>query len=158
LHQHSLTRELPYAPEDVFELVADVTSYPRFVRWITEMRTWGRRELAPGLHRVDAQATVRFGLVTERFSTRVTADRDALTVDVALISGPFKQLENHWRFAARPGGCELMFEIDFELNSHLLERLLAANFDRAAAALVGCFEARADELYGGGQWKRPTGS
>jgi coenzyme Q-binding protein COQ10 len=152
LHQHRLTRELPYAPEDVFDLVADVESYPQFVRWITSMRTWGRREWAPGLVRVDAEATVRFGVVTERFSTRVTLDREALSVDVALISGPFKRLENHWRFAARPGGSELMFEIDFELNSPLLERLLAANFDRAADALVNCFEARANQLFGGEAW------
>jgi coenzyme Q-binding protein COQ10 len=158
LHQHRLTRELPYAPEEVFELVADVRSYPQFVRWISELRTWGRRELAPGVERLDAEATVRFGPLSERFATRVNIDRPALAVDVALISGPFKRLENHWRFAARPGGSQLSFEIDFEFTSHLLEGLLAANFDRAADTLVRCFEVRADQLYGGGEWTRPTGS
>jgi coenzyme Q-binding protein COQ10 len=158
LHRHVVTRELPYAPEDLFDLVADVKSYPQFVRWITEMRTWGHRGAGADVETLDAEAKVRFGPVRERFSTRVTLDRPALAVDVALISGPFKRLENHWRFAARPGGSELSFEIDFAFNSHLLERLLAANLDRAAAALVRCFEVRADQLYGDGKWQRPTGS
>ena len=158
MHRHRLTRQLPYAPEELFDLVADVRSYPQFVRWITELRTWGHRQLGPGVETLDAEARVRFGPVSERFATRVTLDRPRLAVDVARISGPFRRLENHWRFAARPGGAELSFEIDFEFHSHLLERLLAANFDRAAATLVHCFEVRADQLYGGGEWKRPTGS
>jgi coenzyme Q-binding protein COQ10 len=38
--------------------------------------------------------------------------------------------------------------IDFEFGSRLLQALLAVNFERAVAMLVGCFEARAKALYG----------
>ena len=155
---HRLTRDLPYAAEDLFDLVADVESYPKFVRWIVELRAWNRRALAEGVSSLDAEAKVRFGPLSERFSTRVTIDRPRLAVDVTLLSGPFHRLENHWRFGPRPGGAQLAFEIDFEFRSGLLERLLAVNFERAASTLVRCFEVRAAELYGGMEWKRPTGS
>ena len=155
---HCLTRVLPYSAEDLFDLVGDVETYPKFVRWITTLRAWNRREAGEGVTTLDAEAKVRFGPLTERFSTRVRLDRPHLTVDVALISGPLRHLENHWRFEPRTGGAELTFEIDFDLKSALLSRLLATNFERAAAQLVHCFEVRAAELYGGSGWKRPTGS
>jgi coenzyme Q-binding protein COQ10 len=155
---HRLTRDLPYPAEDLFDLVADVESYPRFVPWITELRTWNRRAESLGVTTLDAEAKIGFGPFGERFSTRVRMARPNLAIDVTLLSGPFHRLENRWRFEPRPGGAQLAFEIDFELRSALLERLLAANFERAAATLVRCFEARAAELYGGNEWKRPTGS
>jgi coenzyme Q-binding protein COQ10 len=91
---------------------------------------------------------VRFAIVHERFSTRVRLDEPALAIDVSLLEGPFRRLENRWRFASRPGGAWLSFEIDFEFRSRLLDRLLAVNFHRAVNRLVGCFEARAKTLYG----------
>ena len=93
---------------------------------------------------------MRFGLLRERFSTRVRLDRPSLAIDVTLLSGPFRRLENRWRFAPQAtADAELGFEIDFEFSSRLLDTLLAANFHRAAATLVGCFETRAAQLYGG---------
>ena len=38
--RHELTRLIAYTPEQVFALVGDVSSYPQFVPWITDMRTW----------------------------------------------------------------------------------------------------------------------
>ncbi len=147
--RHHLTRNLPYSPEQLFDLVADVESYPKFVRWIETLRAWNRRPAGEGITRLDAEARVRFGPLRERFSTGVTLDRPRMAIDVNLLSGPFRRLENHWTFRPRDGGAELGFDIDFEFRSTLLKALLAANFHRAAETLVGCFETRAAELYGG---------
>ena len=146
--RQGLTRRLPYTPEQLFALVGDVEQYPRFVRWVTALRTWNRRESTDGSILLDAEAKVRFSVIRERFSTRVKLDPQALAIDVALLSGPFKRLENHWRFEAVGDGAELHFEIDFEFGSRFLETLLAANLERAIAKLVACFEDRAKELYG----------
>ncbi len=146
--RHGLTRVLPYTPEQLFELVGDVERYPQFVRWITDLRTCNRRQGGEGITLFDAEAKVKFSIVRERFSTTVRLDRTALAIEVGLLSGPFRRLRNHWRFKPHPGGAELIFEIDFEFGSPLLERLLAANLERAAAKLVVCFERRARVLYG----------
>ncbi len=146
--RHSLTRILPYTPAQLFALVGDVERYPQFVPWVTRLRTWNRRSDGEGITLVDAEAEVGFSIVHERFSTRVRLDEPALAIDVDLISGPFRRLQNRWRFAPHPRGCELTFEIDFDFKSRLLQALLAANFHHAVERLVGCFEARAKHLYG----------
>jgi len=146
--RHSLTRILPYTPEQLFQLVGDVDRYPQFVPWVTRLRSWNRRSDEERVTLLDAEADVGFAIVRERFATRVRLDAPALTIDVDLISGPFRYLKNRWRFAPHPKGCELTFEIDFEFKSRLLQTLLAANFHYAVERLVGCFEARARALYG----------
>jgi coenzyme Q-binding protein COQ10 len=156
--RHRLIRRLPYAPQALFDLVGDVEAYPQFVPWISGLRAWNRRQEGDGVITLDAEAEVKFAVIRERFATRVRLDRPRLVIDVNLLSGPFRRLENRWLFALAPGGAELTFDIDFEFRSHLLERLLAANFERAADRLVSCFERRADQLYGGDRWKRPIGS
>ncbi len=146
--RHSLTRVLPYAPGQLFALVGDVERYPEFVRWVSALRTWNRREDGEGIVLLDAEAEVHFSIVRERFSTRVRLDEPSLAIYVDLLSGPFRKLENRWRFKPHPTGAELLFEIDFEFGSRLLERLLTANFQRAVTRLVACFERRAKALYG----------
>jgi coenzyme Q-binding protein COQ10 len=146
--RHALTRRLPYSPRQLFDLVGDVERYPAFVPWITDMRTWGRRDSGDGLTTFDAEAKVRFTLIRERFCTRVKLDAPALAIDADLISGPFRRLQNRWRFAPAAEGAELSFGIDFEFGSRLLEGLLMANFERAVAKLIDCFERRAEALYG----------
>ncbi|MGI8840130.1 MAG: type II toxin-antitoxin system RatA family toxin [Caulobacteraceae bacterium] len=146
--RHRLTRVLPYTAGQLFDLVGDVERYPQFVRWVTALRTWNRREEGEGVTLLDAEAQVKFSVIRERFSTRVRLDRAAMAIDVDLLSGPFRKLENRWRFKPHAAGAELAFDIDFDFGSRFLERLLAANFEKAAVKLVGCFERRAKELYG----------
>jgi len=145
--RHSLTRLLPYRPDQLFDLVGDVERYPDFIPWVTRLTASNRRADGLGVEVLDAAAEVGFSIVHERFSTRVRLDEPALAIDVDLISGPFRRLSNRWRFREHPKGVELRFEIDFEFKSRLLERLLAANFQRAVSRLVRCFEDRARALY-----------
>jgi coenzyme Q-binding protein COQ10 len=146
--RHQLTRILPYTPQQLFELVGDVERYPEFVPWVLRLHTRNRRPDEQGVTRLDADAEVGFSIVHERFSTTVRLDEPALSIDVDLLSGPFRRLKNRWRFKPHPRGAELSFEIDFEFKSRLLEGLLRANFHRAVNRLVGCFEDRAKVLYG----------
>lgn len=146
--RHQVTRTLPYTPEQLFSLVGDVEKYPDFVPWISSLRTWNPRQLGEGVDTVDAEASVGFAFLTERFSTRVTRDAVKREIAVDLLSGPFRRLENRWRFSPDPAGTRVEFEIDFLFKSRLLEALLAANFHHAVGRLMACFDARAKALYG----------
>ena len=148
--RHQLTRVLPYTPDQLFALVGDVERYPEFVPWITALRTWNKHDLGQGVTQLDAEAQVGFAVLKERFSTRVRRDAAARTISVDLISGPFRKLENRWRFVEHPAGCAIEFEIDFAFRIPLLGRVLDANFDRAVEKLISCFDERARVLYGAG--------
>lgn len=145
---HRVTRILPYAPDQLAVLVADVRAYPDFVPWVTSMRTWNAREEAPGVDLLDAEAGVGFSFLKERFSTWVRHDRNAPMVEVGLIRGPFRSLKNRWEFHPVAGGTRVEFMIDFAFKSRLLDTMLHANFDRAVNALIRCFEAEAAKRYG----------
>lgn len=145
---HRLTRILPYKPEQLAELVADVEAYPRFLPWITSMRVWNKRTEPDGARMLDAEAGVGFAMVREKFSTWVRHDHHAHVVEVGLIRGPFKHLKNRWTFHPDPKGARLEFMIDFAFKSRMLDMMLQANFDRAVRSLIKRFEERAAELYG----------
>lgn len=147
MHRHVVTRVLPYSPEQLFTLVGDVETYPQFVPWITGMRTWNGRVDGP-VSTVDAEAQVGFSFLKEKFATRVRRDAEHLTVDVSLLYGPFKRLSNQWRFTPLGDETSIEFVIDFAFKSRMLDAMLAANIDRAAGKLIGCFEARAAAIYG----------
>lgn len=146
--RHSVVRHLPYAPEQLFALVGDVDAYPQFVPWIRTMRTWNKRETAPGVSELDAEVSVGFSFLKERFSTHVRRDANSREITVSLLSGPFRRLRNQWRFSPHTTGAQVDFDIDFEFKSRLLESFLAANFHHAVDRLIACFEARAQALYG----------
>ena len=146
--RHQVSRTLAYTPAQLFALVGDVERYPDFVPWIASLRTWNRRRLGDGVDVLDAEAAVRFAIVRERFSTRVTRDANQGEISVSLLHGPFRKLQNRWRFLDDPAGCRVEFEIDFLFKSGLLDKLLAANFHHAVDKLMNTFEARAAKLYG----------
>ena len=146
--KHSVERVLPYRPEQLFDLVGDVRDYPKFIPWISAIRVGRERREGDGVSVLDADASVGFSVIKERFSTRVRRDVSALGIEVRLISGPFKTLVNHWRFEAHPSGAKILFDIEFEFKSKLLDLMLRANFDYAVRRLIGCFEDRAKALYG----------
>ena len=146
---HRVTRILPYTPDQLLDLVANVRAYPEFVPWVTSMRVWNEREEGPDVTLLDAEAGVGFAVLREKFSTWVRRDENRNVVEVGLIRGPFKHLKNRWEFHPHPDGARLEFMIDFAFKSRMLDMMLSANFDRAVNALIRCFEARARALYGG---------
>jgi coenzyme Q-binding protein COQ10 len=145
---HRVTRVLPYEPQQLAALVADVAAYPDFVKWVSAMRVWNAREEGAGVTLVDAEAQVGFSFLKERFSTWVRHDRNLPRVEVGLIRGPFRHLKNRWDFHEDPKGTRLEFMIDFAFKSPILNAMLQANFDLAVGKLIASFEAEAARRYG----------
>lgn len=141
--RHSETRHLPYTPEQLFDLVADVEKYDEFLPWVVAVRI---RSSSPEV--TVADLVVGFNAFKERFTSRVTKDRpDHIVVDY--IEGPLKYLKNEWRFErAADGGTNLHFSVDFAFKSRIFETLAGQLFDRALRRMTNAFEQRAAALYG----------
>src|SRR5947209_17624582 len=139
---HAEQRVLPYSPEQLFALVADIERYPEFLPWCRAARV---RERRPDL--IVADLIIGFRMFRERFTSRVVLDRPR-RIDVAYTEGPFRYLNNHWTFTPVAGGCRVGFFVDFEFKSRLLQRLIEVLFGEAVRRMVGAFERRARDLYG----------
>lgn len=140
---HAEQRRLPYTQRELFDLVASVERYPEFLPWCTAARI--TRRDGNVFH---ADLVVRFKVFQERFVSKVTLHPDSL-IDVEYINGPFRYLNNHWRFIeADDGGCTIDFYVDFEFRSKVLRKLIGLLFNEAVSRMVGAFETRANQLYG----------
>lgn len=141
--RHSETKHLPYTPEQLFALVADVGRYHEFLPWVTAVRIKSDSETE-----MVADLIVGFNAFKERFTSKVTKERPS-HIHVEYVDGPLKYLKNEWRFDATPeGGTNVYFSVDFAFKNRLFEALAGQMFDRALRRMTGAFETRADELYG----------
>ena len=141
--RHSETKHLPYTPEQLFELVADVARYDEFLPWVVAVRVRSASE-----QETVADLVVGFNAFKERFTSRVMKHRpDRICVDY--IEGPLKFLHNEWKFdRTDDGGTNVSFSVDFAFKSRLFETLAGAMFDRALRRMTAAFEQRAAALYG----------
>ena len=139
---HAEKRTLPYTPEQMFELVADVAKYPEFLPWCVaaKVRTRAETELV-------ADLTIGFGPFRETFSSRVALDRPRHAT-VKYENGPFRYLNNKWTFDPAPGGCVVSFFVDFEFRSRLLQAAIGVVFNEAVRRMVNAFLTRARSVYG----------
>jgi len=140
---HAESRVVPYRPEQLFDLVADVGQYPRFLPWCVGARV-RRRDTEEML----ADLTIGFGPFRESFTSRVGLIRPGHIL-VRYEDGPFRYLRNHWRFQAVDAGTEVDFSVDFAFRSRLLEAAIGVVFQDAVRRMVDAFIRRAETVYGG---------
>jgi len=135
-------RQLPYSPEQMFDLVSDVGSYREFLPWVVATRVRKNSETE-----MLADMVVGFKSIRESFTSRVTKERPH-EINVHYVDGPLSDLDNRWLF--KPYGlesCEVEFFVDFTFKNKMFERIAGQYFDRAFRMMVAAFEKRAAELY-----------
>jgi len=145
--RHSETKVLPYAAQQMYGLVADVESYPKFLPWTAAARTRSRRAIKGG-EVMEVDLVISFKVFRERFGSRVTLWPEAKKIDTEYLDGPFRYMRSNWAFRDVPGGCEVDFMVDFEFRNAILQRIIGVVFNEAMHRVVRAFEARAAELYG----------
>lgn len=132
-----------HSAQQMFSLVSDVESYPRFLPWCDTARV---AERAPG--RTVATLRINFRGLKEEFTTE-NRDRPGESIDLKLVAGPFRSLEGGWRFTPlSAGACKVELNLRYEFASGLLDRVVGKVFDEIASSLVDAFARRADQLYG----------
>ena len=143
--RHTETRHLPFTPEQLFDLVADVGRYQEFLPWVAAVRIRSDSEAE-----TVADLVVGFRALKETFTSRVHKRRPH-EIEIDYVEGPVKYLHNTWKF--RPDGQDgtlLDFCVDFAFRSRIFEAIAGQMFDRALRRMIGAFEDRAHALYGAG--------
>lgn len=136
-----------YSPEEMFNLVTDVASYPQFLPWCDRASVQSRDDTG-----MTAQVGISFSGIRQSFTTRNT-HVPGREVHMQLIDGPFSQLEGQWKFQPVGEGdqraCRIEFELRYGFSNIALATLIGPVFDRIAGSMVDAFVKRAEEVYGG---------
>ena len=138
---HAERRALPFSPEQMYNLVADVERYPEFLPWCRAARVTSREG-----NIIHADLVIGFKMFRERFTSKVTLT-PCDEIHVEYIKGPMRHLNNHWRFEPHEKGCIIDFYIDFEFRSRLMQKAIGLLFNEAVRRMVSSFETRAHALY-----------
>lgn len=139
---HHDSHTSPYAPEQLFALVADVEKYPEFLPWCRAARITER-----GDGYFIADLVISFSHITEQYTSRVELTPPE-RITVTMMKGPFHHLYNEWVFSPCADGTNIGFSLDFAFKNKLLDKLIGGLFTRATEKMSTAFLARADALYG----------
>ena|SRR5690554_575268 len=146
--KHETIRRVNHTPAQMFDLVAAVDTYPEFLPWCEALAVHSRKE-RDGVTILVADMTVGYKALRETFTSQVVLKPEESVIDVRYIDGPFRFLQNRWRFeAVGEGQTDIHFFIEYEFKSRMLGMLMGAMFDRAFKMFAEAFERRADEIYG----------
>jgi len=141
--KHLEQKHLPYTPEQMFELVADVGRYQEFAPWCIASRI-NIRESEDVFY---ADLVVGYKMFRERFSSKVILERPH-EISIEYLKGPLKNLKNRWQFIQQPdNSCLIDFSVEFEFGNVALQALANMFFNEVVKRMVSAFETRANELY-----------
>lgn len=144
MHRVERSVLVPYSAEQMFDLVAAVPDYPRFLPWCAAAR---QRRLEDGA--VDATLDIDYRGVRTRFTTRNEHLRPQL-IRMQLRDGPFRRLHGQWSFVPLGDeGCKVHLNLHYQFAHGLLGRAVAPVFEGIAVALVDAFGRRAQALFEG---------
>jgi len=133
-----------YSAEQMFDLVNDIESYPKFLHWCGGARIDVRQGST-------IEATLDIGVLgfQRSFRTRNTLTRPQ-RIAIELVSGPFRRLRGEWRFAPSAGsGTDVSLSLAFEVTLSPFGVVFARVFEELAGSQMTAFIERARTLYGG---------
>jgi ribosome-associated toxin RatA of RatAB toxin-antitoxin module len=139
-----------YSAQQMFDLVSDVASYPKFLPWCDKAQVLQKH--AEGQ---TAEISLNFKGLKQSFSTRNTHVKhgDGTLEDrLQLVKGPFSKLDGVWRFS--PVGdislssCKIELELSYDFDNAAMAALVGPVFNKIAASLVDAFVQRAESVYG----------
>ncbi|NCP62823.1 MAG: type II toxin-antitoxin system RatA family toxin [Alphaproteobacteria bacterium] len=134
---------LPFTPKQLYDIVLDIEKYPDFLPWCTRSEIIERLDEEGKLY---ASVSAGYALYSETYLSKVFF-QDAKRIEATYIEGPFKNLHTLWLFNEHPKGCELLFSVDFEFETGLLNTVAKHMFTQVTEKMVEAFIQRAHALY-----------
>ncbi|WP_127143610.1 type II toxin-antitoxin system RatA family toxin [Pelagibacterium montanilacus] len=144
--KRSFERHVPHSPQQMLDLVADVESYPRFIPHCHRMDVT-RSPSAPDT-RFDARMHIRFGPISQAYTSAIAVAPEAMTLAARATDGPFSHLDSLWRFEPEGQGSHIRFDIDFRIANPLIRSVAEPAFAAKQDEIVDAFVAEAARRYG----------
>ncbi len=134
---------LPFSARQIYQVIADVRSYPLFLNWCDDMSVVSESD-----EEMVAKLFISYGKLKFSFSTRNQMIEDQ-SVSMSLVDGPFSALDGKWEIQRLgESACKVSLIMDFKFESSVTQRLLGGVFKNVIAAQLDAFQKRANDLYG----------
>ena len=141
------SKTVNYSKDQMFDLVADIDRYDEFLPWCNNSKIINT-SIKDDIKIVIADLEIGYDQFVYTYRSEVKLHKDKSEINVRNLDGPFKYLENNWKFInIDENKCEIQFDIDFELNITLLDILMKKFFDLAFQKMTDAFIGRAHEIY-----------
>ena len=141
------SKTVNYSKDQMFDLVADIDRYDEFLPWCNNSKIINT-SIKDDIKIVIADLEIGYDQFVYTYRSEVKLHKDKSEINVRNLDGPFKYLENNWKFVTvNESECEIQFKIDFELNITLFDILMRKFFDLAFQKKVDAFISRANEIY-----------
>jgi ribosome-associated toxin RatA of RatAB toxin-antitoxin module len=128
----------------MFDLVAKIEDYPKFLPWCGGVEIRERNG-----NTVVASVGINYHGVKQSFTTS-NENTPPDQIKMKLVDGPFKCLDGVWTFKAlREDACKIELDLRYEFSSGLLDKLVGPVFGMIANSMVDSFCKRAETVYGG---------
>lgn len=128
----------------MFDLVAAIEDYPKFLPWCGGVEIRERSG-----NTVTASVGINYHGVKQSFTTS-NENTPSTEIKMRLVDGPFKCLDGVWTFKAlREDACKIELDLHYEFSSALLAQLVGPVFGMIANSMVDSFCKRAETVYGG---------
>jgi ribosome-associated toxin RatA of RatAB toxin-antitoxin module len=129
--------------QQMFDLVDDVESYPKFLPWCSQTRVGFRDE-----KKTIATLHINFMTVKSHFTTENEKNIPSQMI-IKLVDGPFRQLEGVWSFKPlAENACKIDLRLSYEFSSKIIEKIIGPVFSQITNTFVDAFVKRADDVYG----------
>ena len=133
-----------FSARQMFELVEDVESYPKFLPWCG-----GSRILRREGDIVEAELQIAKAGFHKSFATRNRLEKYG-KIYMNLLEGPFSSLEGVWNFIPlREDASKITLDLEFEIAGKLAALAFGPVFNQICNTMVTSFTQRAKTIYGG---------
>ena len=140
---HTMRVHLIYSPDQLFDLVADVEQYPKFLPWVVAAKVIQRQDKT-----IWVDITMGTLFFQKRFTTIALLERPH-RMQIYSRDPLFERFEQCWKFdPVADGGTDVEYRVDFSFRSRLLQILIDRSFAERTADMVAAYQRRARQLYG----------
>ena len=134
---------LPYSAEKMYDVVADIRSYPGFLNWCDDMQIISETE-----EQVIAKLMIAYGKLKFSFTTKNKMVHNQ-SITMNLVEGPFSSLTGLWTIQQlNDDASKVSLEMDFIFDNPITHKLFGRVFQKVISAQLDAFQARAEQLYG----------
>lgn len=140
-----LTRSalLPHSAMQMYEIVADIPSYPSFLNWCDRADVLSDQD-----QEVIAKLKVAYSKLNIQFTTR-NINTPGESIALSLVDGPFSQLEGLWQFQALSDeASKVSIHMDFKFDNSLAPAIFSRVFEKIVSMQLEAFQKRAQYLHG----------